>query len=131
MSTLILVRHGQACAFSDDPDQLSSVGWKQSRQLGRYWASHGIVFDAVFYGTLKRQRETCHAISEEYATQGLPWPEARELMGLDEYHAQEIVSEMAPRLADHDKSFAELWNSWNSSTGILQITGYFRRCLRP
>jgi broad specificity phosphatase PhoE len=37
MSTLILVRHGQASAFEDNYDRLSSLGERQARLLGESW----------------------------------------------------------------------------------------------
>ena len=114
MSTLVLVRHGQACAFTEEPDRLSSLGWQQSRRLGRYWVEHGVRFDAAYHGTLRRQRETFEAVSGEFKRAGRVFPQAEVLPGLNEYGTQDLVSVIAPRLADSDLEFAALWDAWQS-----------------
>ena len=58
MSTLTVVRHGQARPFDSNPDQLSAVGEEQARALAEYWKRTGIAFDEVWSGTLTRQRQT-------------------------------------------------------------------------
>ena len=117
MSTLILVRHGQACAFSDDPDRLSELGWEQARILGRYWASQDTQFDTVYRGTLRRQRETYEAVAEEYLRLGLAFPEAVVAPGLNEYDAQDLIKVIAPRIAEEDAAFAPLWKAWQAESG--------------
>ena len=112
MGRLVLVRHGQACAFTEDPDRLSETGWEQCRVLGRYWKEHGIRFDLAFHGTLRRQRESYEAVAREYGDNGVDFPVATVLPGLDEYQAQDVIAEIAPRLAATDTSFAPLWQAW-------------------
>ncbi len=112
MSTLVLVRHGQARPFSESPDQLSELGWKQARVLGRYWADERVTFDAAYHGSLRRQRESCHAVEAEFRKAGLPFPGPLELPGLNEYGAQDLVTSIAPKLADRDTEFAPLWEAW-------------------
>lgn len=92
MSILYLVRHGQASFGADDYDQLSDLGMRQSVQLGRYFASKGIRFDAVLSGTLRRHTQTLSGISEGL---GLPlcaeqWP------GLDEYSGDAVIATVHP-----------------------------------
>ena len=117
MSTLVLVRHGQACAFSDEPDRLSELGWEQARILGRFWASRYTQFDAVFRGTLRRHRETLEAVAEEFRDQGVAFPEAVVLPGLNEYDAQDLVKVIAPCVAKQDAAFARLWTAWQVESG--------------
>ena len=112
MGRLVLVRHGQACAFTDDPDRLSETGWEQCQILGRYWKSHGIRFDLAFHGSLRRQRESYQAAAQGYGADGADFPAATELPGLNEYEAQDVIAEVAPRLAATDLSFAPLWQAW-------------------
>jgi len=64
MATLSLVRHGQATFGASNNDQLSDLGQRQSLQLGRYFASKDMRFDAVLLGTSRRDTETLHAISQ-------------------------------------------------------------------
>jgi broad specificity phosphatase PhoE len=58
MSTLVLVRHGQARPFQPDSDRLSETGERQAARLGEYWRERGIGFDAVYSGTLRRHIQT-------------------------------------------------------------------------
>jgi broad specificity phosphatase PhoE len=58
MSTLTVVRHGQARPFEADPDHLSSTGELQAQALRRYWAARGIAFDEVLSGAMTRHRQT-------------------------------------------------------------------------
>ena len=114
MSKILLVRHGQACAFSAEPDRLSPLGWEQARELGRYWARHGTQFDAAFHGTLRRQRETYEAVAEACQQGGVSFPRAAVMPGLNEYTAQDLTTVIAPKLARSDTEFAPLWSAWQS-----------------
>ena len=86
MAQLFVVRHGQASFGAADYDQLSDLGWQQSRWLGEYFAQRDIQFDRVITGTLKRHRETLQGIAEGM---GLIYlnanPNALEHAGLNEY----------------------------------------------
>jgi len=100
MGILYLVRHGQASFGADDYDQLSDLGRRQSRQLGRHFASKGMTFDAVLSGTLRRHAQTLSGISEGL---GLPlhavqWP------GLDEYDSDAVIAAVHPEPLDRTPS---------------------------
>lgn len=87
MGTLYLVRHGQASLGAADYDQLSPLGQRQCERLGEWFGAHGIAFDAVFTGTLKRHVQSLRAIE---ATLGaLPGPELRP--GLNEYDSEAVI----------------------------------------
>ncbi len=58
MSTLTVVRHGQARPFEKVSDCLSETGEKQARALGEFWKRAGVEFDEVWCGSLTRHRET-------------------------------------------------------------------------
>ena len=58
MATIYVIRHGQASFGSDDYDNLSELGHRQAQVTGRYLQAQGIVFDAVYSGDLRRQRQT-------------------------------------------------------------------------
>lgn len=96
MGILYLVRHGQASFGADDYDQLSDLGKRQSVQLGRYFASKGMTFDAVLSGTLRRHSQTLNGISEGL---GLPlramhWP------NLNEYDSEAVIAAIHPETWD-------------------------------
>ncbi|WP_444888406.1 histidine phosphatase family protein [Microbulbifer sp. JMSA008] len=62
MAESIVVRHGQASFGADDYDNLSDIGWQQSRWLGEYWRGTGQKFDRIFCGSLRRHRQTTEGI---------------------------------------------------------------------
>ncbi|MGH3445973.1 MAG: histidine phosphatase family protein [Nocardioidaceae bacterium] len=64
MSSLLLVRHGQASWGADDYDVLSETGAEQSRILGTALAARGIVPGVLVHGAMKRQRETARLAAE-------------------------------------------------------------------
>lgn len=63
MSTLFLVRHGQASFGTDNYDQLSPLGARQVELLGQFFAEGGERIDRVYSGSLQRQRETAQILT--------------------------------------------------------------------
>lgn len=109
MSTLILVRHGQASFGAADYDNLSPLGHEQGRSLGRWWASRGFCPQAVYVGPRRRHRQTMEATAAELQAAGLPWPDPIELPGLDEYDADALLTLALPQvLARHPRLGDEL-----------------------
>ena len=108
MSNLILVRHGQATAFSQVTDRLSEVGEEQSRRLGEYWLRQGLRFDEVYSGPLERQRRTAEIVGKRFEEAGMSWPGVRVLPELAEYHAEALLSRGVPELSSRDPHFREL-----------------------
>jgi broad specificity phosphatase PhoE len=90
---LLLVRHGQASWDSDDYDVLSSVGWEQSRLLGKALAARGISPDVVVMGSMRRHRETAEACLGELGVTVTPEVD----QGWDEFdHVAMLGSHPAP-----------------------------------
>ena len=58
MIEIYLIRHGQASFGQPAYDCLSPLGERQAEFLGRYFHNHGIRFDAVYSGALRRQVQT-------------------------------------------------------------------------
>ena len=91
MGTLYLVRHGQASFGAADYDQLSPLGVQQCQALGGWFASHGLQFDAVLCGTLRRHAQTLAGLGQGYSQNpgdlpaALPWP------GLNEYDSEAVI----------------------------------------
>ena len=71
MSTLYLVRHGQASAGTDHYDRLSATGRRQAGLLGEWWRAQGFRAHAAFAGSLERQQDTA-AIALQSAGIDLP-----------------------------------------------------------
>jgi broad specificity phosphatase PhoE len=102
MSTLHLVRHAQASFMGDDYDVLSDLGHAQARRLGERWVALGLRFDAVFVGPRRRQRHTADLVGEVVRGAGLPWPDPQVLEALDEYHAEPVLKQFVPQVAERD-----------------------------
>lgn len=88
MGEIILVRHGQASFGADDYDKLSDLGHQQAAWLGDYFRTHGIGFDRIFRGALRRQRETAEGIVAAMKA-GHPQEDPR----FDEFHYHELQDE--------------------------------------
>jgi broad specificity phosphatase PhoE len=108
VSRLLLIRHGQASfnahpdrAF-EDYDRLSELGKRQGGALGEELASGGVIFDRVYTGPLRRQRETADAVAEIYRRRGLPWPEPSELAEFAEHDGSRVVRHALSTDPDHD-----------------------------
>lgn len=97
MSSLVLVRHGQASLHGDDYDVLSERGAEQSRELGRFWAERER-FDAVYLGPQRRHRETEAALREGARERGLELPPPQLLEGLAEMDAAALFGAAMKRV---------------------------------
>src|SRR5262249_9030082 len=99
VSTLTLVRHGQASFFSEDYDRLSPIGEAQSRNLGAYWVRLGETFSEVYVGPLRRQQRTAELVGEEFRRAGLRWPEPTVIAALNEYDLAGLLGRFGAALA--------------------------------
>ena len=62
MSSILLVRHGQASFGAADYDVLSPTGHEQSRVLGAALAARGVTPDVVVVGEMRRHAETAAGV---------------------------------------------------------------------
>jgi broad specificity phosphatase PhoE len=99
---LYLVRHGQA-GTREQYDSLSDLGREQARLLGEHFRAQGIRFDAVYSGSLKRQRATAEAtlghVDAAGASNVIVDP------GWNEFDLAQVYSEYAPHLSATDDDF--------------------------
>lgn len=106
MSTIYLIRHGQASFGADDYDQLSPLGVEQSRVLGETLRLR--LPDRsrlrVFSGSMRRHRETAvHCLATMRHTVE-PEIEA----GFNEFDHEAVLDAHAPHWRDRDAMRAEL-----------------------
>jgi len=99
MSTLTLVRHGQASLFAEDYDRLSELGERQAAALGEYWARTRTAFERVYSGPAKRHLRTAELVGEICRKAGLAWPEPVVLPDLDEFPGEALTRRYLPRVA--------------------------------
>jgi len=85
MSFAYLIRHAQASAHAEDYDQLSSLGYEQSKLLHQHLLSQPRPIDHVWVGPRKRHRQTYETVRQS------TWPEAEHKSWLDEFPAHEIM----------------------------------------
>lgn len=96
MSTLYLIRHGQACFGTDNYDQLSATGREQVKLLGEHFAESGERIDRIYTGNLQRQRETADLIA---GVLGAAAPPIALEHAFDEYDSDAILREFAGSLS--------------------------------
>ncbi len=93
MGQLYLVRHAQASFGAADYDQLSALGERQSLRLGAYFASKGVVFEAVITGSLRRHAQTYAGIAQGAGLDHTPLV----LRGLNEYDSAAVIAAVHPQ----------------------------------
>lgn len=129
MSTLTLIRHGQASFFSDDYDKLSELGEEQSRVLARYWVEQGVAFDEVYTGSLKRQARTAECAGEVFVQAGLAWPGIEVFEGLNEYPADDVMGILLPELCSKHPEMQRLNDEYAEAEGAGEKYKTFHRLL--
>jgi broad specificity phosphatase PhoE len=101
--SILIVRHGQASAGSDNYDCLSAPGVEQCRRLGAWLATTGQAFDAVLVGGMQRHAQSAAAVAEGYERAGAGALPASELdAGLDEFDHHAVFHGYARSQADQE-----------------------------
>ena len=108
MSTLTLIRHGQASFFAANYDQLSALGERQMQVLGGYWARRELRFDEVYTGPRVRQRRSAEIAIAACRQAGVACPEPMLLEELDEYDLKGLTQVLAPQLCLQNPEFAQV-----------------------
>jgi broad specificity phosphatase PhoE len=91
LSTIYMVRHGQASFGKENYDQLSQRGREQSRVLAEYLMRTGLSFDAVYAGDMVRQKDTAHEILSVYREHDRAAAELSVLSEFNEYSSRDII----------------------------------------
>ena len=112
MGSLLLVRHGQASAFEENYDRLSTLGEKQARMLGESFRRRGLRVDRVFCGPRVRQQRTAEIASEAGE---LPAPVV--VKGLDEMGVEPLFKEHLPDLFSRHAHLATLGDAMLAADG--------------
>ncbi len=107
MSIIYLIRHGQASFGQENYDKLSDLGIRQSQVVGQRLADQGVVFDAIYTGTLQRQIHTAQAMIDAYEKKGLDLPQSHILPQFNEYESHDVLFTHVPFMVEQDPSLAE------------------------
>jgi len=129
MSTLYLVRHGQASFGQSNYDKLSELGERQARLLGEYWLRWQVALDAVYTGTLARQIRSAAAVAGVYqaAARSLPQPVSRP--EFNEYDTQSLLTNSFPKVAAEHPEIVKLIRELEPRSGadIVENKKIFQR----
>ena len=111
MSRVIVVRHGQANAASEDYDRLSPRGHEQSERLGRWLARAGVRPLRVVCGRMRRHRQTFDSIRAGAGDWPLPEPDVD--AGLDEFDHGAVLRCFVELFPEHPTAATggRLWQS--------------------
>lgn len=104
MSTIYLVRHGQA-GTRDAYDSLSDLGRSQSRLLGEYLASQHVEFAMAYSGAMSRQLQTAEETRRGYVAAGGSFPQITVEEGWNEFDLGLLYDQLAPQLCVEDPEF--------------------------
>jgi len=95
-----LVRHGQAGSLEGHYDVLSDLGREQARRLADHWRRRNVRFDAVYSGSLHRQRETALEVHDRLRGTGVELPEPRIIEEWNEYPGDRLASTWLPEMTE-------------------------------
>ncbi len=106
MSTIYLIRHGQASFGAENYDALSPIGFEQARVLGEHLAQRLLPAAAVqvFAGDMRRHRETAQTCLAALARELAPCIHA----GFNEFDHEAVIDACEPRWRDHALMATEL-----------------------
>ncbi|GBC59209.1 phosphoglycerate mutase [Desulfonema ishimotonii] len=104
MSTLYLIRHGQASFGEKNYDRLSDIGHRQAKILGEHLLLFGQSFDAIYHGRLDRQRQTAENVMACYEKSGRKMARPAVSEAFDEYNAFAVWKAYMPRLIKEEPS---------------------------
>lgn len=127
MSTLWVVRHGQASFFEADYDRLSPLGEEQSRRLGALWSRRRIQFDQVHCGPRVRHIETARLAGEQLVAAGITWPAPQVSPDFDEYAAEAVLKTALPELIERHEPIRRLQAEVTASRDRAETLRNFQR----
>jgi len=102
MTTLVLIRHGQASFGQADYDVLSDRGHRQGALTGSHFAELGLRFDALLTGDMSRQVATAQAAAEAIPSP----PPIERLPAFNEYDADGLFRAYLPQVLSEDAELA-------------------------
>lgn len=108
MSKLYFFRHAQASFMSDNYDQLSEHGEKQSEELGKYLVQKEFHFDKIFVGPLTRQKKTFEIVADIFSKNKMPIPKPVFIEELREHSGPRAMRYVFPKLIETNPEIKKL-----------------------
>lgn len=103
MTTLVLVRHGQASFGARNYDELSATGERQGTVLGEHWRRCGRSFDAAWSGDMVRQKATA---ARAFEALGMPQPPLTIDPAFNEFDHQSLIRAYFALVVKENPEFA-------------------------
>lgn len=136
MTTILLARHGQASFGQENYDQLSELGGMQARLLGQHYASTQRRIDAIFSGSLVRQRDSARHFWEAYQPSIIAsgnnstvpifdseTPDSYMLPLFNEFNHEDVFIKSSPNFASQAAIAAELNKANKPLTRLGELFG--------
>lgn len=86
-----MIRHGQASFGSENYDQLSELGLRQSKLLAEHLRLVGFLPDAIYSGPLERHKSTADQMYEVFCSHGIGLSELEIVEEFREYNSKAII----------------------------------------
>lgn len=109
MADIIVVRHGQASFHSDNYDQLSDLGRRQSQKLGEHLSRLAVQPDLILTGDHKRQQQTGEEINRYL---GLPQDAVLTIPGLREHKGPQVVQDNLRKYINTDRWVSDTYSHY-------------------
>jgi broad specificity phosphatase PhoE len=106
MGEIYFVRHGQASFGEKDYDRLSPTGIRQAKLLAQHMVRTGQSFDAVYCGTLLRQRNTAEELIGAFSECGIDIPELSISGDFDEYDSLAVWTALIPIMLEENSALS-------------------------
>lgn len=103
MTTIVLVRHGQASFGAANYDRLSPLGERQADILGLHWQAGGFVTEHAFSGSMQRQRVTGERALAASGHAAVPLSTDR---AFNEFNHTQLISAYLPLVARENPDLA-------------------------
>jgi len=120
MSSLFLIRHGQASFGTGDYDRLSPTGIAQAELLAKYWLQTGQEFDVVYAGEMKRQIDTAATVLARFREVGRNAPELRILPEFNEYDSKGILTALLRKQEAEDPDISRFYTDKKSFQRVFE-----------
>jgi broad specificity phosphatase PhoE len=121
MSTLYLIRHGQASFGSREYDKLSKPGSLQSRVCAEHILKRNIRLSAIYTGAMARHSETLDPLLLLYDEMGIAAPPVATMEEFNEYDWRRVISEIFPEMIKENPSLKdEMAGDTNAFQRILE-----------
>lgn len=106
MSEIYFIRHGQASFGEKEYDRLSPIGIRQAELLAQHMLHTKQSFDAIYCGTMERQKNSAHELTGCYSKSDFPVPDILVSPDFDEYDSFSVWDSQIPLMLKEDPALS-------------------------